>query len=112
MTIDLGAIPTEPIATVLERMASEHFKRSPEPVNFAVTDAQMRSVRGYMKGPSDRPHVVDADGVVWWPNSLLARWAFIEENPDCDEGTMSLSTSHVHKTIDGFTFFRFVKGAS
>jgi hypothetical protein len=106
MSIDLGALPTEPISAVIDRVAREQFKR--EDVNFATTHDQMKHVTGYMKGDSFMPHVM-ADGVMWHPNAFLARIRFLEQNLDLEACELPWMAKDEQLVIDGFMFFRFVR---
>lgn len=108
MSIDLGAIPHEPISAVIDRMAREHFKRDEPPINFATTHDQMKHIPGYMAGDSLLPHVV-ADGMMWWPNAFLARIYFLEQNRDVEACELPWMAKDEQKVIDGFMFFRFVR---
>jgi hypothetical protein len=108
-SLDLGALPTEPIATVMDRMARDHFKRETlTEVNFATTHEQMKHVTGYMAGNSLFPHVV-ADGVELFPNAFLARLRFLEQNLDVEACELPWMAKDEQRVIDGFMFFRFVR---
>lgn len=102
MSIDLGAIPTEPVTAAFERLSTA-FKPG---YRYATTHEQMATIEGFMDGPSEYPHVF-RDGVIWWPNTFLARLAYLDANPSAVIG----DNNHVTTTVfDGFTFFRFERG--
>lgn len=108
MSIDLGAIPREPMATVLDRFAKQHFGREEHPINFATTHEQMKHIPGYMAGDSLMPHVM-ANGAMYWPNAFLARIYFLEHNGDLEPCELPWMAKDEQKVIDGFMFFRFVR---
>lgn len=106
--LNLGAIPHEPIATVLDRFAKQHFGRDEHPINFATTHDQMKHIPGYMAGDSLMPHVM-ADGILWSPNAFLARIRFLEQNRDVEACELPWMAKDEQNVIDGFMFFRFVR---
>lgn len=105
MSIDLGALPTEPIAAVIDRMAKCHFKSE---LKFATTHDQMKNIAGYMAGDTLYPHVV-ADEIEWFPNAFIARIRFLEQNGDLEATDLPWMAKDEQKAIDGFCFFRFVR---